>query len=126
MKILENGTIAIEEMKFFAYHGYYEEEREKGNHFEVDLYVKCNLSSSGKSDSLTETVNYEELYKIVETVMSKSYKLLEHIGWDILETIDAQFRNIHHAKVRVTKLNPPIQGDVKRVSIELESSANED
>ena len=114
-----NDTIALEGMHFYAYHGYYEEERKRGNNFSVDLYVHVDLKPGGAEDDLEKTVNYELLYALVEKVMQGNYKLLEHIALRILADVETGFDTIQAARVKVSKLNPPIRGDIKSVSVEL-------
>ena len=118
METNSSDIIALEGMHFYAYHGYYEEERERGNKFIVDLYVKADLEPAGKQDDLGKTVNYELLYALVEKIMHEKSKLLEHIAYKILEEIGLKFGAIRAARVKISKLNPPIKGDIEKVSVE--------
>ena len=59
------GKVALEGIEFFAYHGYYEEQRKIGNKYEVNIEITSDLSEAAKSDSLSGTINYEILYKII-------------------------------------------------------------
>lgn len=114
------GLIAIEGMKFYAYHGVFKEEQENGNHFQVDLYVKTDFAEAAAHDDLSETVDYSALYDTVKATMDEKYKLLEHVAYEILQAIERNFAAVNHARVRVYKLEPPIEGDVQRVYIEHE------
>ena len=116
------GKIAVEGMKFFAYHGFYDHEREYGNQFTIDVYVDTDLSKAITQDELDATLDYEALYSIVRQSMEHKYYLLEHLAGKIIASIHESFPAIEHVKVRVSKLNPPMKGEVQRVYIELERS----
>ena len=68
------GRITLEGIEFFAYHGYYQEERKTGNRYSVDISVEANLEQAAEEDSLKETVNYEKLYRMVSEEMQKTIK----------------------------------------------------
>jgi len=59
-------TIALEGMHFFAYHGYYAEERIVGNQFIIDVYVDVDTFDS-QDDNIDDTVNYEVIYDITKS-----------------------------------------------------------
>ena len=58
-------TIELKGLRFFAEHGMYAEERKVGNQFEIDLEVSYKVPKHTIT-SIEETVNYVELYRIVE------------------------------------------------------------
>ena len=53
------AKIALEGMRFHAYHGFYNEERKIGGYYTVDVYIETSLPRSAFQDDLTGTVNYE-------------------------------------------------------------------
>ncbi len=111
------GKIRLEEMDFFAFHGYYEEEQKIGNKYSVTLQVETNFETAAKKDDLNGTINYEELYKIVKSVMQIPSKLLEHLGRNIIEKIQQQFGREIKVEVSISKHNPPIGGICSRSTI---------
>jgi dihydroneopterin aldolase len=104
------GLIALEGMRFHAYHGFYEEERVVGNDFVLDVYIETNFSMASASDDLYQTINYETVYEICKVVMREPVKLLETIADRISMGLKHQFQNIQTVKVRVKKLHPPVGG----------------
>ena len=48
-------------------------------------------------------------------------KLLEHVGLRIINKIKSELSFIEKVKVTVSKINPPIGGDVAEVSVTLKS-----
>ncbi len=119
------GKVAIEGMEFFAYHGYYDQEKENGNSFIVDIYIDTALEQAAMSDKLSDTINYENVYKATAAVMDQRYNLLEHIAWQIMEHLHDDLHGVNAIKIRISKLNPPLRGKVGRTFIELEKNYNQ-
>jgi dihydroneopterin aldolase len=109
--------VAIEGLKFFAYHGFYDEERKKGNEFVCDVSVELK-SFDSMDDNIYDTVNYEDIYKIVEEEMNITRKLIETIAYNIIEKIK-ELENVTGAHVKISKLNPPLQGNVDKATVEM-------
>ncbi len=116
------AIIELEGMEFFAYHGYHDEERVTGNKYGVDLIITTDLDKPSHTDSLKDTINYEEVYRIVKEEMSKPAKLLEHISFRINESLINEFPEIANVKSRVSKYNPPLGGICHRAMVETERS----
>jgi dihydroneopterin aldolase len=114
------GTIRIEQMEFYSYHGCFEEERIVGNRFLVDLEMKTDVSRACKTDNISDTLNYQTAYDMVKEQMKTKSYLLEHIACRILEALFARFPELEEARVKVSKLNPPMGGKIRAVSVELE------
>ena len=104
------GTVELVGMEFFAKHGCYAEERKIGNKYTVDVSLEVEMEDAVKSDKLDGTVNYEDVYSIVASIMSVEVNLLEHLAGQIVGEIRSTFKNVHLAKVTVSKHNPPIGG----------------
>lgn len=85
----------------------------------MDLKVKANLKKATNTDQLGDTVDYVLLNKIVKEEMSVPSKLLEQVAQRILNRILLELEIVEKAKVKVAKINPPLGGDVERVSVEL-------
>jgi dihydroneopterin aldolase len=110
--------VGLEGMKFYAHHGYYEEETLIGNHYILDVTVETDFSAASQTDDLTQTVNYEKIYQTCSNIMAESVKLLETISERIIESLKLQYPEIQKVTVRVQKLNPPFGGDVRAAVIE--------
>jgi dihydroneopterin aldolase len=114
------GTIKIKNIRVYSYHGCLIEEGKIGSDYRVDLSVKANLKKSAKTDHLVDTVDYVHLNKIVKQEMALRAKLLETVADRILDRILREIPLAEKAKVKVSKLNPPIGGNVEMVTIEME------
>jgi dihydroneopterin aldolase len=111
--------IAIQGAEFYAFHGYYEEERKAGNTFIIDAEVTIT-SFDSKDDNIEDTVNYEKIYKICQQEMAQTQKLLETVVWNIISRYKNEFKNIAQAKVRIQKIGPQLGGKVAKSVIEME------
>ncbi|MFN8286311.1 MAG: dihydroneopterin aldolase [Chitinophagales bacterium] len=114
------GLIAVEGMQFYSHHGFYKEEQVLGGKFTVDVYMTTNLQEAAETDQLKKTIDYEEVYKLTKEEMEGRAYLIEHVCKRILDRIKAAHANITTLKVRVSKHNPPLKGNVERVYVELE------
>ena len=115
------STIRLKNIKIYAFHGCLVEESKIGSDYLVNLSVKANLTQAANSDQLSDTVDYVLLQKIVTTEMQKRSKLLEHVAQRIIDAIFKEVDLVQTVKIRVTKVNPPIGGDVEDVSVVLKS-----
>ncbi len=106
-------------MSFYGYHGVTAAERETGRVFEVDCELEVDLADAGKSDRLTDTVDYSRAYTIVkETVEGKAFSLLEGLAAEITARLLEQLP-VYRVTLRVRKLNPPLAGQVRHIEVEL-------
>lgn len=109
-------------MEFYAFHGCFEEERNIGTRFRVDLQFDVDARRAQVSDNLEDTVNYLSVYQVVKREMEIPSKLLEHVGERILDALFAEFPAIEDAVVKVSKLNPPLGGKLDAVCVEIEKN----
>jgi dihydroneopterin aldolase len=111
--------IRLAGMSFYGYHGVTAAERETGRVFEVDCELEVDLADAGKSDRLTDTVDYSKAYAIVkETVEGKAFSLLEGLAGEITTRLLEQLP-VYRVTLRVRKLNPPLAGQVRHIEVEL-------
>ena len=119
MKSDRMGTVALEGLEFFAYHGYYEEERTIGNRYAVDITVSADFSEAAQNDRLRSTINYEDLYRIVKEEMAVPSRLLEHIAQRIIKRTYERYPNVEWVEVGLSKFNTPLGGVCHRSRITL-------
>ncbi len=113
------GLVSLKGLEFFAYHGYYDEEQKVGNKYSVDITVRADLKAAAVEDELSQTVNYEALYMIVKEHMQVRARLLEHIGYEIIQSIFQEFPLVQWVEVSISKFNPPIGGVCKEARVTL-------
>lgn len=114
------GIIKLKNIRTYSYHGCLIEEGKIGSDYSVDLNVKTDLRQSSVSDKLKDTVDYVLLNRIVEEEMAIRSQLLEHVAHRIIKRVFDEVPAISRVILAVSKLNPPIGGDVEAVTIEME------
>jgi len=115
------SQIFIEDMEFFAFHGHYDEEKFAGNRFTVSIYLWTDTRKAEKSDNLDDALNYQVVYAIISDIMKNTKSnLVENLASNILNAIFQRFPELQKAKIRISKLNPPMGGKIGKVGVEIE------
>jgi len=110
--------VALHDLRFYAFHGYYSEEQILGNEFIVAVRVSFERIAAGE-DELANTVNYETLCQIAREEMQLPRKLLETVAESMLHRIRGDFPFVDEVEVRIQKNHPPFGGDYARASVTL-------
>ncbi len=110
-------VIEIENMEVFAYHGCYDAEKKVGNKFVIYLSVVCDATLSAQSDNVQDTVSYLDLYATIRREMAVTSNILEHVARRILDAIKSEYPAVESATLKISKMNPPLGGDIERVSV---------
>lgn len=113
-------VIEVNTIRLYAFHGCLPEEGKIGGHYTVDVHLETDFSKSFESDHLVDTIDYVLINKIVREEMAIRSKLIEHVGHRIVSRIKNEAQYVHRLRVKVTKLSPPINGDVENVAIIIE------
>ena len=111
--------IVLEEMRFYAHHGVLDQERLVGNSFILNLTIGLNTYSSLYSDDLKDTINYAEVYSIVQSEMNTPSALLERVLGRIVCKVFKQWSLIDWIDISISKLNPPFTADIKGAKVHL-------
>ena len=113
--------IELLDLWFRARHGLYEEEKQLGGDFKLDVELYYQPDSTPYH--IHETIDYSEVYALIKKHMQKPEPLLEplviHIGNDILES----FSLAEKVKVSIQKINPPIIGFTGSMSVSYEQTS---
>jgi 7,8-dihydroneopterin aldolase/epimerase/oxygenase len=113
------NMITVEGMEFYAFHGCSQEEKIVGIRFQVDVYIKTELSNPAQTDNINDALNYQTVYDLVAKEMKQTSNLIEHVAQRIKNSIIQHFSQAEEVMVRVSKINPPLGGKVGKVSVEL-------
>jgi dihydroneopterin aldolase len=114
-------TVALRDVKCFAYHGFYAEEQVLGTQFLVSIEVK--FRPEGDTENLQHTVNYEVLNTIIQETMQRTQQLLETVVHDMLEQVKTSFPFVYNIVVGIKKLHPPMPGQIDHSFVQLEYTA---
>ncbi|MDF4201458.1 dihydroneopterin aldolase [Maribacter sp. SA7] len=113
------GKVQLENIKAYAHHGCLPQETNIGSDYLVNVSVDTNLLIASVSDELKDTVDYVHINRIVKQEMATPSKLLEHVAKRIIDRIFIELPTVDTAMVSVSKINPPINGDVEKVTVSL-------
>ncbi|MCO5248093.1 MAG: dihydroneopterin aldolase [Chitinophagales bacterium] len=112
--------INLEQMKVYAYHGVYNEERLQGQYYFVDVELNVKVDEQGiLMDDLVATYNYELLAKTISEEMQIPSSLLEKKALEISNKIKQSDDRIQNVKLKLTKPHPPMMGDIGSTSVEI-------
>ena len=110
-------TVALNDVRCFAFHGFYPEEQLTGTEFLVSVEVV--FQPSGDTEDLQRTVNYEVLNTIILEEMGHTKKLLESVVRLILNRVIAAYPFVQAAKAGIKKMHPPMPGDINHSFVQL-------
>lgn len=114
------GIIEIEGMEFFAYHGCFEAEQIVGNKFRVYVCLHYDAEQAAKTDAIGDALSYQTAYEIIASEMMKRSHLLEHLAQRILDALYQTFPQLKYARIKISKINPPLGGKIECTSVTLE------
>ena len=120
MKI-NNSIISLNGLEFNSKIGLFDFEKEKGNTFIVNISIDVN--NIIYDDTIEGTVDYSNLFSIIEREMSKEYNLIETVAHKISSSIHSQIKNIKLCRLEIIKKNPPIEGNIDNSSFILETTS---
>ncbi len=104
---------------FHGYHGYWNEERQVGQRFEVDVELTVQVAQAAQSDHIRDTVDLYKVYQAVEKVVTgKRFKLVETLAEKIASALLRRFA-IHDVRLCVRKPNSPVPGICDGIEVEI-------
>lgn len=114
------GRIILENIRMYSNHGCLDEEALIGSDYMVDLEIEADLTKPARTDRLSDTIDYVHLNKIVKEEVSIRSKLLETVAERVLNRIGKEISMVEYAKISLSKMNPPIGGNVEKVTVILD------
>lgn len=112
--------IKIDNLEVYAYHGVFEEEKQKGQQFYINVVLRTDLKKAGRTDCLTDSTHYGEVcLQIKKTMTEMSYDLIERAAEKIIEDILINFPLIQEVTIELRKPNAPIPMEFESVSVQL-------
>lgn len=117
---MKETTIQLTGMRFYAYHGCFEEEQKIGTHFIVDVTLTYDAEAAIANDDVEKSVNYLVVYRTIQKVMNEPRHLIETVADYIVREIKSDFPQVQHVTVKLCKLNPPLDGKTEYVAVQME------
>lgn len=111
--------VRLNDIVLFAHLGVTEAEREVGQRIHLDLDLELDLGAAAGTDALVDTVNYEAVYRLVESVVEVSrHRLLESLAGALIARLMEAFP-AQRVRVRVRKPNVPFAGSLASAEVEM-------
>lgn len=112
--------IRIDDLDVYAHHGVFPEEKEKGQHFYVNLVLYTDTRGAGQKDELTLSTHYGEVCHLVTKWMQEhQYDLIETVAETVAEQILLQYPLVWAADVEIRKPQAPIGLPLGSVSVRI-------
>jgi dihydroneopterin aldolase len=100
--------ITLTGLELFGHHGVYPQEKRDGQRFVVDMTIWLDLTDAVTTDDLSRTVDYGELARLAERVVTGPPRdLIEVVAGEIAETVMRDYP-VHAVEVTVHKPSAPI------------------
>ncbi|MDD2538102.1 MAG: dihydroneopterin aldolase [Bacteroidales bacterium] len=112
------ATITLNDMKFYAHHGCFDEERLIGTRFLVDVELETVSCPAVLTDELEDAIDYSKVYRVVAAEMAVPSRLLEHVAGRIIRSLTRAFP-VSDCRVKVSKLAPALGGETGKASVTL-------
>ena len=110
-------SILLEGMVFHGRHGTLPAERELGQPFVVSVELRLDLRPAGRSDDLSQTVDYGRVYqRAKEIVEGPPVNLTETVAESIAAAVVEEFPAVEAVRVRVAKPHVRLGGTVLAAS----------
>lgn len=114
------SRIYLEDIKIHAKHGVLPEEALVGNQYLVNAEICADINKATETDDLNDTISYADINDVIHQEMAIRSELLEHIIGRIISRIESEFPKVTYIKIKLTKVKPPMQGEMRGVSLEFE------
>jgi len=112
--------INVDQIPCYVSIGIHDEEKKMGQKLLIDVTVEIDSSKAVKTDSVSNTINYVDIYNTVQKVgKAKSYSLIETLAESVFEAIMVH-PSVKSAKIKVHKPHIPFPDFQGKVSVEIE------
>lgn len=102
-------VIRLENLHFYSGIGVFEQERNVGNEFQVDVTLETD-DARFIPEHLDTSISYADIYEVVESNMKREWLLLESVSKSICDSIKSKWDDVKAVRVRISKLSAPIAG----------------
>lgn len=118
--------IRIDNLEVYAYHGVYDEEKEKGQYFYVNAELYTNTRKAGMNDDLDASTNYGTVCDFIHNFMTKhTYGLIETVAEQLAQALLLEFKLVKSVLLEIRKPHAPIEKEFESVSVEIERGWHE-
>lgn len=113
-----SDRIEIKALKFHAYHGCFNFEKEKGQDFFLDITLVADLAEAGRSDDLEDTINYANVVETAkEAFTKKAFNLIEAAAESVAYAVLNSFSKVREIEITVHKPQAPVEEQFEDISV---------
>lgn len=113
--------IRIKNLRVYAYHGVYEQEKEKGQNFCINAVLFTDTEKAGRSDEIADAVDYGAVCLFMAGFMQENrFDLLEAVAGRMAEAVLFEFPALKRIELEVDKPDAPIPLRFDSVSVKIE------
>ncbi|SEG06891.1 dihydroneopterin aldolase/2-amino-4-hydroxy-6-hydroxymethyldihydropteridine diphosphokinase,TIGR01498 [Eubacterium ruminantium] len=112
--------IVIKNLNIFAFHGVFDEEKEKGQIFRISAELYLSVRKAAMKDDLRLAVNYAEVAELIRQVTTREKcDLIETVAENIAAEILIKYNMVKGVRVKVSKPDAPIDMSFEDVAVEV-------
>ena len=100
--------IILQDIRIYAYHGVFPEEHTMGAYYKIGVEITTDYRKAMLHAALSGTINYGEIYKVIQEEMAIPSKLMEHVAYRMMKSMFEKFSEIESIQLSIIKENPPI------------------
>ena len=101
-------VLSVENIKVKAKHGWYEEERQMGGVYIINVHFASTSDVKQEYNHLSATINYELIHAKVISIMKQEHKLIEHCCKAIFDEMKLLSKNGVWT-IELIKQDPPLK-----------------
>jgi len=118
-----SDSIEINGLFGFGHHGLFDDERENGQGFLVDVIMQLDLSAVSLSDHISDTIDYSAVCDLIlAQIVGPPVSLIEKLAGQIADLLLQNFPKIRSVKVTVHKPDAPVAVKLQDISVSIERS----
>lgn len=115
--------IELRDLRVLARVGVPERERATAQPLSLDCDLTVDLATPARTDALADTIDYGVLADVIASAARATpTALLERVAGRIVDAVLAADDRIVTARVRVTKIRPPVAHDLATFAVVVERS----
>ncbi len=100
------GTLVINNIKLYGYHGLHKGEANIGTHYVINIKAVLKVDFETENPTLKNSVDYEILYKVLKNAFNQREDLIETVAMNIYKALKNQFQQVDRWSVGIGKQNP--------------------
>lgn len=119
---MQTTTINVQNIPCYTGIGIHDEEKKMGQRLFIDAILEIDSTNLAKTDDVSDTVSYVNVYKIVQDVgSSKTHNLIEYFGEEVATEV-LKLPLVNKVTIKVRKPHIPFKDFQGDISIELTRS----